>query len=47
MNGWKRIEGALTAPIGYHWENNGKSRFSGEYEHRLVKDEEISQHETY
>lgn len=37
---WKKIEGATTAPVGYHWENNGKSRFGGEYKQRLVKDEE-------
>ena len=37
---WQPIEGAVNAPVGYHWENNGKSRFGGEYKHRLVKDEE-------
>lgn len=36
---WQPIEGAVNAPVGYHWENNGKSRFSGEYKHRLAKDE--------
>jgi len=30
--GWKKIEGALTAPKGYEWYSNGKSRFSGEYQ---------------
>lgn len=35
---WQPIQGATTAPIGYHWESNGKSRFGGEYEAKLVKD---------
>lgn len=34
---WKPINGALTAPAGYHWESNGESRFSGKRKTRLVK----------
>lgn len=37
---WKDIEGATTAPHGYKWQSNGKSRFSGEYKNRLVKKDE-------
>lgn len=37
---WQDIPNATTAPKGYKWQNNGKSRFSGEYKNRLVKDEE-------
>lgn len=36
--GWKKIEGAVTAPAGYSWYSNGKSRFSGEREQALVKE---------
>lgn len=36
--GWKKLEGAITAPKGYSWYWNGKSRFSGEFECALVKD---------
>ena len=39
VENFQPISGATTAPDGYHWENNGKSRFSGEYKHRLVKDD--------
>lgn len=34
---WRDIPGATNAPSGYKWQNNGKSRFSGEYKNRLVK----------
>lgn len=37
-NGWRVIEGALTAPIGYKWVNNGKSVFSKEYRQALLKE---------
>ena len=37
-NGWRETQGALTAPKGYTWINNGKSRFSGEREQALLKD---------
>lgn len=37
-DGWKKIEGAVTAPRGYSWYYNGKSRFSGEREQALVKE---------
>ncbi|MBO5711658.1 MAG: hypothetical protein J6R47_02365 [Acholeplasmatales bacterium] len=39
-NGWSFIQGATTAPIGYKWVNNGKSLFSKQYEHALLKIEE-------
>lgn len=40
-DGWRKVKGALTAPIGWVWYCNGKSRFSGnkEYEHALVPEE--------
>lgn len=37
--GWQQIDGAVTAPHGYRWVSNGKSRFGGEYETALVPDE--------
>ena len=37
--GWKRTVGALTAPVGWHWANNGKSLFSGERKSALIKEE--------
>ena len=40
--GWRYLTGALTAPVGYRWAANGKSRWSGEYRHALVpEDEEV------
>ena len=36
--GWKRVEGATTAPVGWYWANNGKSHFSAEYRHALVRE---------
>lgn len=33
---WKDLPGATNAPKGMKWQSNGKSRFSGEYKHRLV-----------
>lgn len=36
---WHDLDGATTAPNGYKWQSNGKSRFSGEYKNRLVKTE--------
>jgi hypothetical protein len=35
--GWKEIRGATTAPSGYVWIWNGKSIFSKEYRHALLK----------
>ena len=32
---WKPIQGALTAPVGMRWWNNGESRFGGNYRHEL------------
>ncbi len=39
--GWKVRKGATTAPIGYVWVYNGKSRFGGEYEQALVPESEV------
>lgn len=36
-NGWKEIWDAQTAPSGYVWIFNGKSIFSSEYQHALLK----------
>lgn len=36
-DGWTEIKGAMTAPVGYIWICNNKSRFSGEYEQALLK----------
>lgn len=38
-DGWRYIDWAATAPRGWRWANNGKSRFGGEYEHALIRDE--------
>ena len=36
--GWKKINNATTAPVGYVWINNNKSRFSKqEYQSALLK----------
>ena len=37
--GWKRTIGALTAPNGWYWANNGKSIMSGERKSALIKEE--------
>lgn len=39
--GWTRIEGALTAPRGYTWVSNNKSRFSGERKSALIKNDKL------
>lgn len=36
--GWVYIAGAMTAPSGYKWASNNKSRFGGQYEHALIKE---------
>lgn len=36
--GWKKNEGATTAPLGYDWYTNGKSLLKGERKSILVKD---------
>ena len=36
-NGWKKLEGTLTAPNGYYWASNGKSFFDKDYESALVR----------
>ena len=41
--GFIKTENATTAPKGYTWYNNGKSRFGGEYENVLVKDSGIQE----
>lgn len=40
-NGWKRVEGATTAPNGYVVVSNNKSRFGGERETKLMKEEDF------
>lgn len=35
--GYIKLEGATTAPRGFEWYFNGKSRFGGEYKSVLVK----------
>ena len=40
-DGWREVKGALTAPIGYVWIWNGKSIFSDEYRHALLKVKEL------
>lgn len=40
--GYVKLEGATTAPKGYEWYSNGKSRFGGEYKNALVKKENTS-----
>ena len=37
--GWRYLGGATTAPLGYRWAYNSKSRFGGEYRHALVKED--------
>jgi len=36
--GWRKTQGALTAPIGYEWYNNSKSAISGKRKSVLVKE---------
>ena len=43
--GWVKVDGATTAPKGYSWYSNGKSRFSGERVSALVKDAEDHKNE--
>ena len=40
--GWKPIANAQTAPSGFVWYSNGKSRFNPGYAHCLVKTENES-----
>ena len=35
--GWVYTKGATTAPKGYRWANNNKSRFEPGYKHALIK----------
>lgn len=35
--GWKFNPRATTAPVGYMWAWNGKSLFSNEYRHAVIK----------
>ena len=37
--GWKVVSGCTNAPLGYRFINNNKSRFGGEYQHALVKED--------
>jgi hypothetical protein len=36
-DGWRVLHGAMTAPNGYIWIWNGKSVFTKEYRHALLK----------
>lgn len=38
-DGWVITEGATTAPAGFIWINNGKSRFGGEYAYGLLPED--------
>lgn len=40
-SGWKRVEGATTAPNGYVVVSNNKSRLGGERETKLIKQEDF------
>ena len=42
--GWKRVEGALTAPNGYIVVSNNKSRFGGDRETKLIKQEDYDKY---
>jgi len=39
--GWKKVQGATTAPNGYVWIWNCKSIFSKEFRHALLKVKEL------
>lgn len=41
--GYKVLEGAMTAPLGYTWYTNGKSLLKGEHKSILVKDKPSEQ----
>lgn len=43
--GWKVLKGATTAPKGYVWASNGKSRFSKDYKNALVKEDALVKEE--
>lgn len=38
-HGWKVLKGATTAPVGYRWICNGKSRFSKGRKLAFLKEE--------
>ena len=37
--GWQDVGGCTNEPAGYRFLNNTKSRFGGEYQHALVKED--------
>lgn len=39
--GWKQDKGAITAPKGFTWINNGKSLLSGERKSGLIRLENL------
>ena len=43
-DGWKRVEGALTAPNGYIVVSNNKSHFGGDRETKLIKQEDYDKY---
>lgn len=42
-DGWAVLDGALTAPRGYVFVYNRKSRWGGEYRHALVPEKVIAE----
>ena len=42
-DGWAVLDGALTAPRGYVWVCNRKSRWGGEYRHALALEKVIAE----
>lgn len=44
--GWKRVEGATTAPNGYVVVSNNQSRFGGDRETKLIKQEDFNKGNT-
>lgn len=37
-DGWRYLDGASTAPVGYRWACNNRSRFGGEYRSALIRE---------
>lgn len=38
--GWRYIKGAITAPTGWRWAYNGRSRFAPGYRQALIREGE-------
>lgn len=41
--GWKIINGALTAPLGYIWISNNQSRFKGQRKSGIIKTKNLKE----